>query len=113
MNDCIFCKIAEGVIPSSKVYEDDVMLAFRDINPQAPVHVLVIPKTHIASLDEVAAENSDIVKKIFEKIPEIASLAGVTNGYRLISNCGEDACQTVKHLHFHILGGKKMSENMA
>ena len=113
MNDCIFCKIAEGVIPSSKVYEDDVMLAFRDINPQAPVHVLVIPKTHIASLDEVSAENSDIVKKIFEKIPEIASLAGVTNGYRLISNCGEDACQTVKHLHFHILGGKKMSENMA
>ncbi len=113
MNDCIFCKIAEGVIPSSKVYEDDVMLAFRDINPQAPVHVLVIPKTHIASLDEVTAENSDIVKKIFEKIPEIASLAGVTNGYRLISNCGEDACQTVKHLHFHILGGKKMTEDMA
>ena len=111
MNDCIFCKIAEGVIPSSKVYEDDVMLAFRDINPQAPVHVLVIPKTHIASLDEVTSENSDVVKKIFEKIPEIAKLAGVTNGYRLVSNCGEDACQAVKHLHFHVLGGKKMSES--
>ena len=111
MNDCIFCKIVDGVIPSSKVYEDDAMLAFRDINPQAPVHVLVIPKTHIASLDEVTAENSDIVKKIFEKIPEIASLSGVTNGYRLVSNCGEDACQAVKHLHFHILGGKKMSES--
>ncbi len=113
MNDCLFCKIADGVIPSSKVYEDDVMLAFRDINPQAPVHVLVIPKTHIPSLDGITAENSDTVKKIFEKIPEIAALAGVKNGYRLISNCGEDACQTVKHLHFHILGGCKMSETMA
>ena len=112
MNDCIFCKIVDGVIPSNKVYEDDVMLAFRDINPQAPVHVLVIPKTHIASLDGITAENSDIVKKIFEKIPEIASLAGAKNGYRLISNCGEDACQTVKHLHFHVLGGTKMSESM-
>ena len=112
MNDCIFCKIVAGVIPSSKVYEDDTMLAFRDINPQAPVHVLVIPKLHIASLDDVTAENSEVVKCIFEKISHIASLAGVENGYRLISNCGEDACQTVKHLHFHILGGCKMSESM-
>ena len=112
MNDCIFCKIVAGVIPSNKVYEDDTMLAFRDINPQAPIHVLVIPKLHIASLDDVTAENSEIVKSIFEKIPHIASLAGVKNGYRLISNCGEDASQTVKHLHFHILGGCKMSESM-
>ena len=112
MNDCIFCKIAAGTIPSNKVYEDDFMLAFHDINPQAPIHVLVIPKTHIASLDEVSQDNSDVVKMIFEKIPQIASMAGIKNGYRLISNCGEDASQTVKHLHFHILGGCKMSESM-
>ncbi len=111
--DCIFCKIIAGEIPSNKVYEDDTMLAFRDINPMAPCHVLVIPKTHIASLDEVTAENSEIIAKIFEKIPAIAGAAGVTKGYRLISNCGEDACQSVKHLHFHILGGKKLPENMA
>ena len=111
--DCIFCKIIAGEIPSNKVYEDDTMLAFRDINPMAPCHVLVIPKTHIASLDEVTAENSEIIAKIFEKIPAIAETAGVTKGYRLISNCGEDACQSVKHLHFHILGGKKLPENMA
>ena len=104
--DCIFCKIIAGEIPSNKVYEDDTMLAFRDINPMAPCHVLVIPKTHIASLDEVTAENSEIIAKIFEKIPAVAKAAGVTTGYRLISNCGEDACQSVKHLHFHILGGK-------
>ncbi|MBQ4574116.1 MAG: histidine triad nucleotide-binding protein [Clostridia bacterium] len=111
--DCIFCKIIAGEIPSNKVYEDDTMLAFRDINPMAPCHVLVIPKTHIASLDEVTAENSEIIAKIFEKIPAVAKAAGVTKGYRLISNCGEDACQSVKHLHFHILGGKKLPENMA
>ena len=111
--DCIFCKIIAGEIPSKKVYEDDTMLAFRDINPMAPCHVLVIPKTHIASLDEVTAENSEIIAKIFEKIPAVAKAAGVTTGYRLISNCGEDACQSVKHLHFHILGGKKLPENMA
>ena len=111
MEDCIFCKIAEGVIPSNKVYEDDIMLAFFDINPQAPIHVLVIPKLHIASLDEVCKDNSEIIKSIFEKIPEIAKKAGITNGYRLVSNCGDDACQAVKHLHFHILGGVKMSEH--
>ena len=112
MENCIFCKIADGAIPSNKVYEDDIMLAFHDINPQAPVHVLVIPKVHIASLDEVNEANSMAIKAIFEKIPHIASLAGITNGYRLISNCGEDAAQTVKHLHFHILGGCKMVEKM-
>jgi len=111
--DCIFCKIIAGEIPSTKVYEDDLMYAFRDINPQAPVHVLVIPKEHIASLAEVNANNSHIVKAIFEKIPEIAKAEGLENGYRLVSNCGPDACQTVHHLHFHILGGKPMSGMMA
>ena len=110
--DCIFCKIAEGVIPSKKVYEDDLLLAFHDINPQAPVHVLVIPKMHVASADEVSAENSGVVAHIFETIPTVAKLAGITNGYRVITNCGEDACQTVKHLHFHVMGGKKLPENM-
>ena len=110
--DCLFCKIIAGDIPSKKVYEDDTMLAFHDIAPEAPVHVLVIPKCHIASMDEVNETNSGVVAKIFEKIPEIAKKAGVKNGYRLISNCGADACQSVKHLHFHILGGKQLPENM-
>ena len=110
--DCIFCKIAEGVIPSKKVYEDELCLAFYDIAPQAPVHVLVIPKTHIASADEISAENSALVAHIFEVIPKVAAAAGITNGYRVITNCGEDACQTVKHLHFHIMGGRKLPEQM-
>lgn len=108
MTDCLFCKIIAGVIPSKKVYEDEDMLAFHDINPEAPVHVLVIPKMHIPSMDGVTAENSVAVAKIFEKIPEIAKAAGITNGYRVISNCGEDAGQTVHHLHFHVVGGTKL-----
>lgn len=111
--DCIFCKIIEGVIPSSKVYEDEDILAFNDINPQAPVHVIVIPKAHIASMDEINGSNCETVAKIFERIPEIAKRAGAKNGYRVISNCGEDACQSVKHLHFHILGGAPLAEKMA
>ena len=110
---CIFCMIVNGEIPSKKAYEDDKILAFHDINPQAPVHILVIPKDHIASVDEITADNSDIVAHIFETIPRIAKEAGLTNGYRVISNCGDDACQTVKHLHFHILGGTAMTERMA
>ena len=110
---CLFCKIVAGDIPSSKVYEDDTILAFRDINPQAPVHILVIPKMHIPSLDGVTPENSAVVAHIFETIPAIAKEANLTNGYRLISNCGPDACQTVPHLHFHILGGRAMTETMA
>ena len=106
--DCLFCKIAAGEIPSKKVYEDADMLAFHDINPEAPVHVLVIPKTHIGSMDAVTAANSAVVAKIFEKIPEIAKAAGIVNGYRVISNCGHDAGQSVPHLHFHILGGKEL-----
>ena len=111
--DCLFCKIANGQIPSNKVYEDSNILAFHDINPEAKVHVLVIPKEHIFSVDGVNRSNSFNVAYIFEKIPQIAKLAGITNGYRVITNCGEDACQSVKHLHFHILGGEKLSEKMA
>ena len=113
MSDCLFCKIIEGVIPSAKVFEDEYVYAFRDIAPMAPVHVLVVPKVHIASTDGVNAENSAYVARIFEAIPKIAAAEGLTNGYRVITNCGEDACQTVKHLHFHILGGKKLPEEMA
>lgn len=111
--DCLFCKIAAGEIPSNKVYEDAEILAFHDIAPQAPVHVLVIPKEHIPSVDGVNAENSDLVAHIFTKIPKIAASLGLTGGYRVISNCGDDAGQTVKHLHFHILGGKPLSLTMA
>ena len=111
--DCIFCKIIEGSIPSAKVYEDETVYAFRDINPMAPVHVLVVPKIHIPSMDGVNEENSRVVSAIFEAIPKIAAAEGLKNGYRVISNCGDDACQTVKHLHFHILGGKKMPDQMA
>ena len=106
--DCLFCKIIAGEIPSNKVYEDETMLAFHDINPEAPVHVLVIPKEHISSMDGVNAANRENIATIFEKIPHVAKLAGITNGYRVISNCGEDAAQSVMHLHFHILGGTKL-----
>lgn len=113
MENCLFCKIISGDIPSKKAYEDDRILAFYDINPQSPVHILVIPKTHISSVDEITCDNSAVVAYIFEKIPQIAASAGIKNGYRVISNCGDDACQSVKHLHFHILGGEKLSEKMA
>lgn len=110
--DCIFCSIIKGEIPSKKVYEDDFVLAFYDIKPLAPVHIVVIPKLHITGADAVNADNSHYVAKIFEAIPKIAASVGLTSGYRIISNCGDDACQTVPHLHFHILGGKKLSEDM-
>lgn len=111
--DCLFCEIVRRKIPAKVVYEDEFCLAFHDINPQAPVHVLVIPKLHIESCDAVAAENSDYVAKIFEAIPKVAAKEGLTGGYRVVSNCGEDACQSVKHLHFHILGGCRLSERMS
>ena len=110
--DCLFCEIIKGNIPSRRVYEDEYCYAFYDINPQAPTHILVIPKLHVPSMDGINAENSVYVAKIFEVIPKIAAEAGLANGYRVISNCGEDACQTVKHLHFHILGGCRLPENM-
>jgi histidine triad (HIT) family protein len=110
--NCIFCAIINGDIPSKKVYEDENVYAFLDINPQAPVHALVVPKAHIGSADEITDENSTTVAKIFEAIPKVAKELGLTNGYRIISNVGEDGCQSVKHIHFHILGGKKLSETM-
>ena len=111
--DCLFCSIIKGDIPSTKVYEDDMIYAFRDINPQAPTHVLVIPKEHIPSVDGINADNSSVVAHIFECIPKIAKMEQLDNGYRVVSNCGDDACQSVKHLHFHILGGKRLADTMA
>ena len=111
--DCLFCKIISGDIPSTKVYEDETVYAFRDINPQAPTHILVIPKAHIGSVAEVTAENSAVVAHIFEVIPQIAAAEGLEKGYRVVSNCGADAGQTVFHLHFHVLGGKPLSLEMA
>ena len=113
MEDCLFCKIIRGEIPSTKVYEDETVLAFRDIAPQAPTHVLVIPKVHIESCSGITAENSAAVAHIFEVIPEIAKAEGLVNGYRVVSNAGADAGQTVPHLHFHILGGKALDLKMA
>ena len=110
--DCLFCEIIRGNIPSHKAYEDEHCYAFHDINPQAPTHILVVPKCHVASMDGILAENSLYVAKIFEAIPKIAAEAGLVGGYRVISNCGDDACQTVKHLHFHIMGGCRLPENM-
>ena len=110
---CLFCKIAAGEIPSTKVYEDEKILAFRDIAPMAPTHILVIPKTHIPSVDGITPENSSLIAHIFEMIPVIAHTEGLTDGYRVVSNCGPDAGQTVNHLHFHILGGKQLSTEMA
>ena len=110
--DCLFCSIIKGDIPSSKVYEDDFCYAFLDINPQAPVHCLVVPKIHITSVDNINTENSKSISHIFELIPTIAKELGLADGYRVITNVGENGCQSVKHLHFHILGGKKLSENM-
>lgn len=112
MENCLFCKIVAGIIPSTKVYEDEYVFAFRDIAPQAPVHILVIPKTHIESVNDIKAENALYASKCLEAIAIIAKQEKLENGYRVISNCGEDAGQTVKHLHFHILAGKKLSEKM-
>ena len=109
--NCIFCKIVNGEIPSSKVYEDDTVLAFNDINPAAPVHILVIPKKHIESAGALTDEDNELIAHIFQVIRLIAKEQGLDNGFRLVSNIGEDGGQTVKHLHFHILGKKKFSES--
>ena len=110
--DCIFCAIIRGEIPSKKLYEDESVYAFADINPQAPIHALVVPKKHISSADAIDECNADEVKKIFCAIPKIAASLGLANGYRVITNVGEDGCQSVKHIHFHVLGGAKLPENM-
>ena len=108
MNDCLFCKIIAGDIPSTKVYEDDSVFAFRDIAPQAPTHVLVIPKTHISGCNGVTAENSAVVAHIFEVIAKLTKELGLTS-YRVVSNIGEQAGQSVFHLHFHVLSGRDMT----
>lgn len=109
--DCIFCKIVKGDIPSQKVYEDDLVLAFKDINPQAPVHILVIPKKHIDSAVCLTDEDDILIAHIFKVIREIAKEQNLENGFRLVSNVGSDGGQSVKHLHFHILGKKQFGEN--
>ena len=108
---CLFCEIVADNIPSTKVYEDDMILAFKDINPVAPVHIVVVPKLHIENVNGITEENSKYVSHIFEKIPEIAKSQGI-DSYRVINNCGEDAGQSVMHLHFHIVGGTKLGEKI-
>lgn len=107
--DCLFCKIINGDIPSAKVYEDETVFAFRDIEPQAPVHILIIPKQHIKSAAEITPENSAVVSHIFEVAAKIAEDEGLTDGYRIVNNCGDSAGQTVKHLHFHLMGGREFT----
>ena len=111
-DNCLFCKIIRGEIPSDKVYEDEYVYAFRDINPQAPVHILVVPKEHICCTADVNEKNSGFVAKCFEAIAKIAKAEGLSSGYRVVNNCGEDGGQTVMHLHFHIIGGTKLSEKI-
>lgn len=107
MDDCLFCKIINGEIPSNKVYEDDTVFAFRDIAPQAPTHILIIPKEHIKSAAEINESNSAVVAHIFEVAAKIAKQEGLDDGFRIVNNCGDIAGQTVKHLHFHLMGGRE------
>ena len=107
--DCLFCKMAAGEIPTNKVYEDDTVLAFYDIDPQAPVHVLVVPKKHIASPADITAENSDVVAHIFEVIAGLVKTLGMEEGYRVVTNCGKDGGQSVPHLHFHVLAKRSLA----
>lgn len=111
--DCIFCKIVSGEIPSEKVYESDKVIAFKDINPMAPVHILIIPKEHIGGVDELNESNAGIVKDIMLVAKYLAESFNLENGWRIVSNVGEDGGQTVRHLHFHLLGGKKLSVELA
>lgn len=113
MKDCLFCRIVSGETPSTKVYEDETVYAFRDIAPMAPAHILIVPKMHLASAADITAENADLVAHIFAVIPQIAAAEGLDNGFRVVTNSGADACQSVQHLHFHLLGGTKMADRMA
>ena len=113
MSDCLFCKIVAGDFPSAKVYEDEFCYAFRDIHPQAPTHVLVVSKAHVANLTEAAALPDNALAAMLRAIPKIAAQEKLEKGYRVVSNCGPDACQSVPHLHFHILGGRQMADEMA
>lgn len=113
MEDCIFCKIINGDIPSKKVFENQNVYAFYDINPQAKIHVIIVPKTHIESANEITTNNSDKVKEVFESIPQIADVLGVKqDGYRIITNIGKNAGQTVKHIHFHLIAGEFLGEKL-
>jgi len=110
MDDCLFCKIIKGEIPSKKAYEDDYVYAFWDISPTAPVHILVIPKKHISTLNDITKENSEVISKIYEAIPKIANENNIAeDGYRVVSNCNKAAGQTVFHIHFHLIGGRELT----
>ena len=109
MDNCIFCKINSGEIPAKKVYEDDKITAFHDLDPQAPIHILMIPNKHIASMEDIREEDIELLGYMMNKIKEIAKLAGIENGYRTVINCGENAFQTVLHLHVHVLGNRKLN----
>lgn len=113
MNDCLFCKIIAGEIPSTKVYEDELCYAFNDISPMAPTHILIVPKTHFNDVSEINTDNSQIVAHIFEVANKLAKEKNLSGGYRIVTNCGDDAGQTVKHLHFHLLGGAKLGVELA
>jgi len=106
---CIFCKIIDGGIPSTIIYEDDTIMAFKDVEPTAPVHILIVPKEHIESCNDITSENGDVIAKIFVAVPKIMKTLGVTGGYRVITNIGKDGNQTVKHLHFHVIGGRLLN----
>jgi len=112
MDNCLFCKIIKGEIPSNKVYEDEEILAFKDINPQAPVHILIIPKKHISCAKDIKNEDEKLIGKMFTVINKLAEEFKLNNGFRIVNNCGEDGGQEVMHLHFHLLGGKKLSINV-
>ncbi len=109
MSDCLFCKIRDGEIPSNKAYEDDDVIAFHDINPQAPVHLLIVPKRHIASLDDAGTDDGPLLGKILLTAQKLAAKNGVAGSYRVVNNCGESAGQSVFHVHFHLLGGRAMT----
>ena len=109
MSDCLFCKIVAGEIPSTKIYEDEYVYAFADIAPQAPFHAIVIPKEHIASADEITADNSMLIAKVFEAVAKIAKAENLEKGYRVVNNCGEQGGQTVGHIHFHLLARRNLA----
>ena len=113
MENCLFCKIIAGDIPSAKVYEDEFCYAFRDINPQAPTHILVVPKAHVPDIAHIGDLPAEAMAAVMTAIGKIAAQVGLENGFRVVSNCGPDACRSVPHLHFHILGGRQMADQMA
>ena len=109
MEDCLFCKIVKGEIPSTKIYEDEFVYAFKDIDPKAPFHAIVIPKKHIGSADEINSSNSEAVAKVFEAVAKISKQENLENGYRVVNNCGEDGGQTVHHIHFNLLARRNLA----